>query len=177
MYYLQSRYFDATVGRFVNIDKPDLINISGTNLFTYCFNTPITHADYTGKIPQAIVVIASICATLFVKTFALSIAMYAYAALGARFSNNIDLSAWWNPIGNLMKNRLENSKIITNRIKQYIEKSVQGSYSDTESVVFSPKTTNVKDLDLALSVGRAPIVRLQLKKDVKGGSVLNTIIR
>ena len=167
LYYLQSRYYDAGVGKFVNIDKPDLINISGTNLFTYCFNTPVTHVDFSGKIPQAIVVIAGVCAALFVKTFALSIAMYAYAAIGARFSNNIDLSSWWNPIGNLMKNRLENSKIITNRIKQYIGKSVNGSYSNTESVYFSPKTTNVKDLDLAMSVGNATNCKITVKKGSK----------
>ena len=93
--------------------------------------------------------------------------MYAYAAIGARFSNNIDLSSWWNPIGNLMKNRLENSKIITNRVKQYIGKSVSGGYSNTESVYFSPKTTNVKDLDLAMSVGHATDCKITVKKGSK----------
>ena len=146
MYYLQSRYYDAGVGRFINIDKPDLVNIAGTNLFTYCFNTPVTHVDYSGKIPQAIVVIAAVCAALFIKTFALSIAMYAYAAIGVRFSNNIDISAWWNPIGNLMKNRLENSKLIKERINSYIGRISKNSYSKTEHINFAERKKYLKDM-------------------------------
>lgn len=53
LYYLQSRYYDACVGRFVNGDDV-LINImsqsivSGVNLFEYCSNEPILNFDYTG---------------------------------------------------------------------------------------------------------------------------------
>lgn len=44
-------------------------------------------------------------------------------------NDNIDLSDWWNPIGNIMKNRLENSQLIEKRIKSYIGKLACGFYS------------------------------------------------
>ncbi|MBS5844066.1 MAG: RHS repeat-associated core domain-containing protein, partial [Clostridiales bacterium] len=167
MYYLQSRYYNPSVGRFINADKSDLINVTRNNLFSYCFNSPAAYVDYRGNIPQAIVVIAGICVALFVKTFALSIAMYAYAAIGARFSNNIDLSAWWNPIGNLMKNRLENSKLIKERINSYIGKISKKSYSKTEHINFADRKKYLKDMDLWLSVGNAANCKITVTKTGK----------
>ena len=50
LYYLQSRYYDPTTGRFVNAD--DLINdsivSSGLNTFTYCNNNSINAFDNNG---------------------------------------------------------------------------------------------------------------------------------
>ena len=52
-YYLQSRYYDPTVGRFLNADSSELIgangNLQGYNLFAYCNSNPITHTDETGE--------------------------------------------------------------------------------------------------------------------------------
>ena len=52
LYYLQSRYYDANVGRFVNGDESFFITILekiiGNNLFTYCHNNSINEADYFG---------------------------------------------------------------------------------------------------------------------------------
>ena len=75
--------------------------------------------------------------------------MYAYSATGARISNNIDISASWNPIGALMKNRLKNSKLINSRIRSYIKKIRSGktSFSKKEDIYFNPRTSNLKDLD------------------------------
>ena len=40
MYYLQSRYYDPTVGRFINADSTDILEYKSnsivTNLFCYC---------------------------------------------------------------------------------------------------------------------------------------------
>ncbi|MBC8533593.1 RHS repeat-associated core domain-containing protein [Yeguia hominis] len=50
MYYLNSRYYDPEVGRFLNLDAimvPGDIPTGG-NLFSYCRNNPIIHADHTG---------------------------------------------------------------------------------------------------------------------------------
>lgn len=49
LYYLQSRYYDAEVGRFLNGDS--ILNQSsllGFNLYTYCFNNPAGYRDLTG---------------------------------------------------------------------------------------------------------------------------------
>lgn len=52
MYYLQSRYYDQIVGRFVNADDVDYIgyteNILSYNIFTYCENNPIKNTDAFG---------------------------------------------------------------------------------------------------------------------------------
>ena len=53
MYYLQSRYYDAEVGRFVNADEPLILlsepnSLINYNLFAYCLNSPVTNIDPFG---------------------------------------------------------------------------------------------------------------------------------
>ena len=48
LYYLNSRYYDAKVGRFINADSQINADILGNNLFAYCGNNPVTRADDTG---------------------------------------------------------------------------------------------------------------------------------
>ena len=55
LYYLQSRYYDAGVGRFVNSDNSDTLELATQsdyfifiNLFTYCANNPTNFSDTSG---------------------------------------------------------------------------------------------------------------------------------
>ena len=49
-YFLQSRYYDPTVGRFINADKGfDTRSIAGYNLFAYCLNDPVSFVDHSGE--------------------------------------------------------------------------------------------------------------------------------
>ena len=48
LYYLQSRYYDANTGRFINADEPEMILEGETNLFVYCGNNPVNRHDYSG---------------------------------------------------------------------------------------------------------------------------------
>ena len=51
LYYLQSRYYDPEVGRFVNIDgfvSTDTASSLTTNLYVFCDNNPIMNTDYYG---------------------------------------------------------------------------------------------------------------------------------
>ena len=54
MYYLQSRYYDAKVVRFVNADDIACIgqskSVLGFNILTYCENNPITFTDTSGNL-------------------------------------------------------------------------------------------------------------------------------
>ena len=63
LYYLQSRYYDPVVGRFLNADG--LLGANGDlmsyNLFAYCSNNPVNMSDPTGEI--AAVTAAFICLT------------------------------------------------------------------------------------------------------------------
>jgi len=51
LYYLQSRYYDPAIGRFINADAfvSTGQGILGHNMFAYCNNEPINRVDYTGK--------------------------------------------------------------------------------------------------------------------------------
>ena len=53
LYYLQSRYYDAEVGRFVNADDVSIIGLETSsiykdNLYIYCNSNPIKNIDSTG---------------------------------------------------------------------------------------------------------------------------------
>ena len=53
LYYLQSRYYDPAVGRFINEDSQLSTSrgILGINQFAYCLNNPINMVDSTGHAP------------------------------------------------------------------------------------------------------------------------------
>ena len=48
LYYLNARYYDPEVGRFISADET--LN-GGYNLFEYCYNNPISFCDFNGKVP------------------------------------------------------------------------------------------------------------------------------
>ena len=51
-YYLQSRYYDPAIGRFINADDVSMLGADGSmlsyNLFAYCENNPVMGCDPTG---------------------------------------------------------------------------------------------------------------------------------
>ena len=52
LYYLQSRYYDSYVGRFINADNAGNLGIGDEllsySLFGYCANNPVMGSDPTG---------------------------------------------------------------------------------------------------------------------------------
>ena len=56
LYYLQSRYYDPAVGRFINAD--DYVStgqgICGCNMFAYCLNNPVNYIDKNGINAEAL---------------------------------------------------------------------------------------------------------------------------
>ena len=52
LYYLQSRYYDPKIGRFINADAfvSTGQGILGNNMFAYCLNTPTNYLDPSGTI-------------------------------------------------------------------------------------------------------------------------------
>ena len=78
MYYLQSRYYDPAVGRFINADESDYLgtdnSLIGYNLFAYCDNNPVMNIDPSGtfswKKLSAIVAVTAIIVVSVVATVA-----------------------------------------------------------------------------------------------------------
>ena len=56
-YYLNSRYYDPQIGRFINADDVDVLeseyeNFLQYNLYAYCFNNPVNMSDDIGLWPK-----------------------------------------------------------------------------------------------------------------------------
>ncbi len=63
LYYLQSRYYDPEIGRFINMDAYFVAGndyIQGTNMYAYCYNNPVMYVDPTGYITTEGVIYMSI---------------------------------------------------------------------------------------------------------------------
>ncbi len=92
IYYLQSRYYDPTVGRFVNSDMSELLLVSNSsltcNLFVYCENDSVSKADYSGYSSATLTRRAGSAVTF------LAFLIIVIKACGATGASNA-----WNPVG------------------------------------------------------------------------------
>lgn len=93
LYYLQSRYYDPVVGRFLNADDVMGVNsdIHAYNLFAYCGNNPVCRVDSQGQswwsVVAAAVAVVVVCAVVIVA------APVAAPVLGAATAATIASSA------------------------------------------------------------------------------------
>ena len=71
LYYLQSRYYDPVVGRFLNADG--LLGANGDlmsyNLFAYCSNNPVNMSDPTGEIAAVTAAFIGLAAAVILQGF------------------------------------------------------------------------------------------------------------
>lgn len=66
MYYLQSRYYDPTVGRFISADSIVSTGqgVSGLNNYAYCGNNPLVRKDAAGSIWETVFDIVSLAGSI-----------------------------------------------------------------------------------------------------------------
>ena len=65
LYYLNSRYYDPEIGRFLNADDSDILQIDQEqlaqyNLFAYCLNNPTNMIDSDGEFAITLSVVAAV---------------------------------------------------------------------------------------------------------------------
>ena len=83
LYYLQTRYYDASIGRFINADGEMSGvggNLIGYNLYAYGFNNPINMYDPTGEWPWLANLVGAVAA---VAAAVVAVAVVATAAPAA----------------------------------------------------------------------------------------------
>jgi len=68
LYYLQSRYYNPEIGRFINADALVATGqgLLGNNMFAYCNNNPVNYLDSTGQEPVTITITVTACAVIAV---------------------------------------------------------------------------------------------------------------
>ena len=67
LYYLQSRYYDPAIGRFINADTyttTDADGLLGSNMFAYCENNPVMGVDPTGEFLDTVFDVISLCSSV-----------------------------------------------------------------------------------------------------------------
>ena len=121
-YYLQSRYYDPAIGRFLNADShvSTETGLPGYNMYAYCNNNPAMGTDPTGE---------------FFFNFIISIVSYAVMAVATLFDEDIrnDMNnIGWNPF-----NDDETTVIDSKKVSFYKGAPVfRGDYPDGRSFSF-----------------------------------------
>ena len=108
LYYLQSRYYDAKVGRFINADSIDVISASPTaltdkNLYSYCDNNPVNRSDdggyfwhiVIGGVAGALVSAAAEILTAVIKDEEINWASVGVAAVTGAASGALAATGGW----------------------------------------------------------------------------------
>ena len=101
LYYLNSRYYDPEIGRFISPDSIEYLStetINGLNIYAYCRNNPIMNVDPSGHLILSLILAAVIGAS--------------FAALGSIFSQllttgtvnwaQVGISALFGAVGGLL---------------------------------------------------------------------------
>lgn len=78
-YYLESRYYDQNIRRFISPDEVDYLGANGDlssfNLYAYCSNNPVNCVDYSGHV--AISLVVGLVVSFIIGTTASAISQYA----------------------------------------------------------------------------------------------------
>ena len=127
-YYLQSRYYDPVVGRFISADSTDFLGITGTtlslNLFAYCENNAVNMIDPSGNVALVddAAILTAAALVIVATAFILYISSPSFQKSWRSFCSAVSdfFSSAWKKIRSLFVNK---SKEISNSISKTIAKS------------------------------------------------------
>jgi RHS repeat-associated protein len=119
LYYLQSRYYNPTWGRFINVDAviPDIGgDFQGYNLYSYCFNNPVMLYDSTGHFPWLILAAVLLFTPVggMAAQATTSVVSYTGMAVASLWDEDIrsDMNAiGWNPFNSDAEATVNSSKV------------------------------------------------------------------
>ncbi len=155
-YYLQSRYYDSNICRFINADSAIYLNkdsLIGINLFSYCKNDPINMMDINGK--EAVLSIYAIA-----KIIITVIAFIGISLIAASIINNSTYNEAINGVSSLHSSyRLNTSAIIT-----ILKEFIKSSYTYAKSRVSSKSKAIAKSLSIAIADAK---VKTAVKREKK----------
>lgn len=88
LYYLRSRYYNETTGRFVNADCEcgSIGEINSHSLFSYCNNEPVDQADHSGRIGSFVANLINSVQEFFTRTLINTICGRKHASKIGEFS-------------------------------------------------------------------------------------------
>ena len=155
LYFLNSRYYDPAIGRFITPDSYDYLDsmtIGGIDLYAYCNNDPVNYSDPSGHFALLIGLLIA-AAMLFtpiggaVAQLVTSIVCYAGMAVASLWDESIrsDMNAiGWNPF-----NANEDSVLSSNTVSFYKGVPVfrtNGDRSGSFGAIFLTRQSNKDDL-------------------------------
>ncbi len=183
LYFLQTRYYDPEVGRFISqdgVEYADPTTVNGLNLYAYCGNNPVMGYDPTGTIDWgavgrfigglflglagAAIAVASVMNALYhplftvACEFGLTIGMYGAALMGSAFDSTIynDMDRiGWNPYNNDANAVVQSQMMSFYNGVPIIRADMGGGRSGSVGIIMLDRT-NVNDDTVRHEFGHVP---------------------
>ncbi len=131
---MQSRYYDAGIGRFINADEASLIGANdgmvSNNLFAYCDNNPVNKKDPSGK---------------FFAEIGLAISIAAVFVIVLCYSAIVNSSSWRNfctSVGNGMSSAWDSLKSGVSKLKKWSVSKLKALYAAISSYLTVVRADN-----------------------------------
>ena len=103
LYYLQTRYYDPEVGRFLNMDDisyADPEQSHGLNLYAYCANNPVNNVDPTGHFIITLSLLAAFGVAAAVGAAVGVVGTFMGDVINAALTGEWSWSSWETYLGN-----------------------------------------------------------------------------
>lgn len=155
-YYLQSRYYDSNICRFINADAYIIPQKSkeiyvGNNLFAYCNNNSINNSDNFGMVPGALTAVSiGIILIALIATIGIAWAL-------STVINNVDYSFVANNLSDLSITYALKAIVI----KTLVVSCMKSAYSYAKRV--AGKTSKAISLAISIAVANAKVKTIMKK--------------